>query len=99
MHLTILIPDPEVVAKLEKERLEQEGVLGTIPETILEGFEAGDGSMWYLRPESRVIEDNPSREWLQDDFVAFEEESSSSSDDSDDSENSFISAELINFQM
>jgi hypothetical protein len=58
-HLTIPIPDPEVVAKLEQERL-----LGqeTVPETIPEGFEASDPSMWYPRPESRIIEDVPSQE-------------------------------------
>jgi hypothetical protein len=95
-HLTIPIPDPEVEAALEKERLEQQAVLGIIPETIPEGFEAGDPSMWYPRP----IEGNPGRQWLQDDFVAFEKESSSSSsEDSDDSDDSFVSAESISIQV
>jgi hypothetical protein len=96
-HLTIPIPDPEVEAKLEQERLEQKAVLGiipeTIPETILEGFEAGDPSQWY--PSGRVVEDNPDRQWLQDDYVAFEKDNTSSSDDSDDSDDSFVSAESI----
>lgn len=98
-HLTILIPDPEVVAELEQKRLAEEGILGTILETILEGFEADDPSMWYPRPESRIIEDNPSQEWLQDDFVAFEKEVSSSSDNSDDSDDSFVSAESISIRV
>jgi hypothetical protein len=59
-HLTIPIPDPEVEAALEKERLEQEGVLGI--ETIPESFEASHPSKWYPRPDSRVIEDNPDQQ-------------------------------------
>jgi hypothetical protein len=55
-HLAILIPDPEQEAKLEQERLEQEQE--AIPETILEGFEAGDPAQWYPEPI------DPSREWL-----------------------------------
>jgi hypothetical protein len=104
-HLTIPISDPEVEAKLEKERLEQEG--GTIPETILEGFEAGDPSKWYpsgpVDPDRQWVEEpilEPDRQWLQDDFVAFEKEgSSSSSDDSDDSDDSFVLAESISIQV
>jgi hypothetical protein len=96
-HLTIPILDPEIEAKLEQERLEQEGVLGTVPETILEGFEAGDPSKWY--PSGRVVEDNPDRQWLQDDFVAFEKEGSSSSSSSDVSDDSFVSAESISIQV
>jgi hypothetical protein len=36
-HLTILIPDPS-----KEQESQEETVLGTIPETILEGFEASD---------------------------------------------------------
>src|ERR1700722_16612002 len=58
-HLTIPIPDPET----------QEDIQEDTQETIPEGFEAGDPKNWIQ--EEQV---DHSKDWLQDDFVPFEEE-------------------------
>jgi hypothetical protein len=71
-HLTIPIPDPET----------QEDIQEDTQETIPEGFEAGDPKNWIQ--EEQV---DHSKDWLQDDFVPFEEEEDelSSSDESNSS--------------
>jgi hypothetical protein len=68
-HLTIPIPDPEI----------QEDIQEDTQETIPEGFEADDPKNWMQ--EEQV---HHSKDWLQDEFVPFEEEDDelSSSDES-----------------
>jgi hypothetical protein len=79
-HLTIPIPDPET-----------QDIQEDTQETILEGFEAGDPKNWIQEEVPDVQEDqvDHSRDWLQDDFVPFEEEDSSS-DESFESFSSII---------
>jgi len=72
-HLTIRIPDPET-----------QDIQEDTQETIPEGFEAGDPKNWMQ--EEQV---DHSKDWLQDDFVPFEEEDSSS-DESFESFSSII---------
>ena len=75
-HLRIPILDPEKAAKVEE--------IITEPElTILEGFEAGN--LWnWLQQDRFEVAFEPTKQWLQEDFVLFEDEdtSSSSSDES-----------------
>jgi hypothetical protein len=68
-RLTIPIPDPET----------QEDIQEDTQETIPEGFEAGYPKNWMQ--EEQV---HHSKDWLQDEFVPFEEEEDelSSSDES-----------------
>jgi DDE superfamily endonuclease len=76
-HLTIPIPDPEKEAlALEQE---QENL-------VPEGLEAGDPEKWFVDTEGESLE--PSKRWLQDNFVPLEEEDSSSDE-------SFMSFESI----
>jgi hypothetical protein len=79
-HVTIPIPDPET-----------QDIQEDTQETILEGFEAGDPKNWIQEEVPDVQEDqvDHSRDWLQDDFVPFEEEDSSS-DESFESFSSII---------
>jgi hypothetical protein len=77
-HLTIPIPDPET---------ETQDIQEDTQETIPEGFEAGDPKNW-LQEEVQDQVDH-SKDWLQDDFVPFEEEDSSS-DESFESFSSII---------
>jgi hypothetical protein len=76
-HLTIPILDPET-----------QDIQEDTQETITEGFEAGDPKNWMQEevPEDQV---DHSKDWLQDDFVPFEEEDSSS-DESFESFSSII---------
>jgi hypothetical protein len=68
-HLTIPIPDPET-----------QDIQEDTQETIPEGFEAGDPKNWIQEEVQDVQEDlvDHSKDWLQHDFVPFEEEDSSS---------------------
>jgi hypothetical protein len=66
-HLTIPIPDPET---------ETQDIQEDTQETIPEGFEAGDPKNWIQEEVQDQVDH--SKDWLQDDFVPFEEEDSSS---------------------
>jgi len=82
-HLTIPIPDPET-----------QDIQEDTQETIPEGFEAGDPKNW-IQEDVQEVQDvqedqvDHSKDWLQDDFVPFEEEDSSS-DESFESFSSII---------
>ena len=76
-HLTIPILDPKTTQDIQEDT----------QETIPKGFEAGDPNNWIQEEVQDQVDH--SKDWLQDDFVPFEEEDSSS-DESFESFSSII---------
>ena len=70
-HLTILIPGPENEALIEQEDQK---------DLVPKGFVAGDPEKWFVDTWGEAVDPfvERSKRWLQDDFVALEEEDSSS---------------------